>query len=954
MSIQRVTAVNFTSNSLPQNKIVQNKKQGFAYKQIGFEDFIFIKPYNISFKGKQESSVPIDEDFQKSLDDYYRLKPDKFQIEAAKHLFDNEDHLVPAPTGTGKTLIAEYIINKNLEEGKTTYYTTPLKALSNEKYTDFCKLFGKENVGLMTGDVKINRNAPVVIMTTEIYRNMLLGDSKEELDDKLRDVATVIYDEFHYMNDPERGEVWETSIMYTPAHIQQLLLSATADNAPVIIEWMNRLQKEKGGNRIASMTNISPDERHVPLKYFIYDPKRSKTSITPLTKEKFDLKKLNRCLYPNSDKHLTEKQKEVLSMISLKNNGDGTPKNGMEILLSKVPEKSGELEKLESFLAKRFNIEPLEAKRAAALLSDKSQTKFNEALKIDKMTKEQKKAFYSNGTKKVISLEKVDELLIDPTLLSHGKKRAFVQFSRLTSGDSTPEDGLEKVKKILGKNDMSVKDFEKRLENMGLKQDYINDISKALTIEKTQAIRPEEFDLIDTLEREDKLPAIIFSFSRKNCDYLKKEFLKTGKSLLTPDEQEKAAEIVKKYTDKGLYLGAFDEKTDFLSGVAVHHAGKMPSYKALVEELAQNKLVKAVFATSTLGAGINVPAKTVVFTQLDRYAKESANTTGEKFVDLTPSEFQQMAGRAGRRGKDSIGNVVIIPDKKHSPAGIFNLVSASADPINSNFKPTYSFLSHLIDIEHSADNVGEALDKSFLKERLESAGEKPEKILKEMKNEFSNMAKVLTDPEMECFVEKNGKLYSTTKGKIVAKSRGLDGLLFAETVLKSGLEYLSPEELAAVACALTPTDDRNDEVKTYALDDAVIDVLYGIDRLNDKIKKIQDKYNASEKIEPLNRYDAQFITKWAKSSSEDSRKEWERIIKENTKENVKLDEGEFLKNINRTVDVLQQIREVSLFAADEAVHKNEDYYTAKKMRKISDTAAKALALMQRDPVIYDV
>ena len=949
MSIQKVSFITFTkSNSIIRSNSQEQKQTSLENKKIDFKDFVFIKPYNIAFKGTQEASN--NEEFIKSLDKYFRLKPDKFQIEAAQHLYNNEDNLVTAPTGTGKTLIAEYVINKNLEEGKKTYYTTPLKALSNEKYTDFCKLFGKENVGLMTGDIKVNKDAPVVIMTTEIYRNMLMGDSQEELDKKLKDVATVIYDEFHYMNDPERGEVWETSIMYTPSNVQQLLLSATADNAPVIVEWLNRLQKEKSGNRLATITNISPEERHVPLKYFIYDHKRSKNAITPLTKERYDLKKLNRRAYPNSENPLTEKQKEILSMISMRSNGDGSPKNGLNLLLSKLPEKNGELEKLEMFLVKRFNIEPLEAKRAAAILSDKSQTKFNEALKTEKLSKEQKKDFYADKTQKVISKDKIDELLINPDFLSHSKKRAFAQLSRILTGNCDETEGLNRIKKMIGKKDMPVKEFENSLLNIGLRKEYVNDISKALTVIKEQPFRPDEFDLIDTLEKQDKLPAIIFSFSRKNCDSLKREFLKTGKSLLTPEEQVKAAEIVKKYTDKGLYLGAFDEKTDFLSGVAVHHAGKMPSYKALVEELAQNKLIKVVFATSTLGAGINVPAKTVVFTQLDRYSKENLNQNGSKFVDLTPSEFQQMAGRAGRRGKDSIGNVVIMPDKKHSPMSIFNLVCADPDPINSNFKPTYSFISHMIDLEHSTENIESSIDKSFLKERLKSIGENPEKVLKSIKKDFANMTKVLIDPEMNCFEEKDGKLYATTKGKLVSKARGIDGLLFAETILNSGLEYLTPEEIATVACALTENDEKNDILKTYSFDEATIDTLYGLDKISEKIKKVQDKYNASDKHKILNRHDAQFINQWANADTKNSRLEWERIIKQNNNEDNKLDEGEFLKSINNTVDILKQIKEASDFVAEES----DSESTRIKMTKISKIANKAINLLQKDPVSFEL
>ena len=198
------------------------------------------------------------------------------------------------------------------------------------------------------------------------------------------------------------------------------------------------------------------------------------------------------------------------------------------------------------------------------------------------------------------------------------------------------------------------------------------------------------------LNKEDKLPAIFFNFSKKQCNNLRDKYLKTGNSLLTKEEKELASEIIKKHVEKGGFFGTNENPASLLSGVALHHAGKMPAYKALVEELAQKKLLKVVFATSTLGAGINVPAKTVVFTQLTRYAGQHGGQNGERFVTLSPSEFAQMAGRAGRRGKDFIGNVIVIPDREHGANCIYNLATSKPDAINSNFKPTYSFISHFI------------------------------------------------------------------------------------------------------------------------------------------------------------------------------------------------------------------------------------------------------------------
>ena len=141
------------------------------------------------------------------------FEADAFQRAAAMNLYLGNDVLVTAPTGTGKTAIAEYIITKNFLEGKRTFYTTPLKALSNEKYRDFCNIYSKDNVGILTGDTKVNTDAPIIIMTTEVYRNMTASEqfnldnpNREMLKNSLR---TVIFDELQYLGDVDRGGVWE-------------------------------------------------------------------------------------------------------------------------------------------------------------------------------------------------------------------------------------------------------------------------------------------------------------------------------------------------------------------------------------------------------------------------------------------------------------------------------------------------------------------------------------------------------------------------------------------------------------------------------------------------------------------------------------------------------------------------------------------------------------------------
>ena len=168
----------------------------------------------------------------------FPFKLDPFQVEAIEALNQGQSVIVCAPTGSGKTLVGEYAIHRALHTNRRVFYTTPLKALSNQKLRDFRNLFGKENVGLLTGDTSINRDAPVLVMTTEIFRNMLYGTTMGEVGESVRGVQTVVLDECHYMNDRQRGTVWEESIVYCPPEIQILGLSATVENGDQLTDWL--------------------------------------------------------------------------------------------------------------------------------------------------------------------------------------------------------------------------------------------------------------------------------------------------------------------------------------------------------------------------------------------------------------------------------------------------------------------------------------------------------------------------------------------------------------------------------------------------------------------------------------------------------------------------------------------------------------------------------------------
>ncbi|KAJ7317373.1 hypothetical protein JRQ81_003535 [Phrynocephalus forsythii] len=220
---------------------------------------------------KEQWAIPVDvsspvDDFYKRIPDpafKWPFEPDVFQKQAILHLEKHDSVFVAAHTSAGKTVVAEYAIALSQKHMTRTIYTSPIKALSNQKFRDFKNTFG--DVGLLTGDVQLHPDASCLIMTTEILRSMLYNGS-----DVLRDLEWVIFDEVHYINDSERGVVWEEVLIMLPDHVNIILLSATVPNTLEFADWIGRIKRKK-------IYVISTLKRPVPLEHYLYTGNSQKT-----------------------------------------------------------------------------------------------------------------------------------------------------------------------------------------------------------------------------------------------------------------------------------------------------------------------------------------------------------------------------------------------------------------------------------------------------------------------------------------------------------------------------------------------------------------------------------------------------------------------------------------------------------------------------------------------------
>ncbi|MCU0566392.1 MAG: DEAD/DEAH box helicase [Oculatellaceae cyanobacterium Prado106] len=443
------------------------------------------------------------------LDALFPFELDDFQQQAIAALNADRSVVVCAPTGSGKTLIGEYAIYRALSRGKRVFYTTPLKALSNQKLRDFRDRFGDHQVGLLTGDISVNRDAPILVMTTEIFRNMLYGTPIGQVGTSMVNVEAVVLDECHYMNDRQRGTVWEESIIYAPPNVQLVALSATIANSDQLTDWINLVHGET--------ELIYSDFRPVPLQFHFCNPK----GLFPLLNPK----------------------------------GKG----------------------------------------------------------------------------------------INPRL--------------------KPKGGRQR-----GRQDA-----------------------------------PSIAYVASQLQQRDMLPAIYFIFSRKGCDKAVTDL--SNFSLVTAAEAKELKLQIDRFLERNPEAARTGHVEALYRGLASHHAGVLPAWKGLIEELFQQGLIKIVFATETLAAGINMPARTTVISSLSKRTDR-----GHRL--LNASEFLQMAGRAGRRGMDQMGYVVTVQTPYEGAPDAAHLATSGADPLISQFSPSYGMVLNLLQT-HTLEEAKNLIERSF-------------------------------------------------------------------------------------------------------------------------------------------------------------------------------------------------------------------------------------------------
>jgi superfamily II RNA helicase len=395
--------------------------------------------------------------------------------------------------------------------------------------------------------------------------------------------------------------------------------------------------------------------------------------------------------------------------------------------------------------------------------------------------------------------------------------------------------------------------------------------------------------LVSALRGYNLLPAIVFLPTRRRCDQAASEVANDKSQRRDPERQAERQKIFDEFADQfPEVLEHKHSKVIVHAGVAAHHAGHIPSWKLLIEKMMSGGLLNALFATSTVAAGVDFPARTVVITNADTRGNDGWRA-------LTASELQQMTGRAGRRGRDHVGFVVLAPGQFQNPKKIAELLRSPPDPLISRFRSTYTSLLNLLDAFGSFDHVREIAEKSFAfrESRRQSADSRhedgAEKLSDRIWDPFERRAKVLDHFGYLDF----GSETVTESGKWLADLRIDRPLLVGEGLRQGIFDNLTISEAAGLMASVASDADRSyGEMRSTR---QMTDILANFEDLVVAVSNVEWK-NGVEPAEEINYSAAAAAERWTAGM------QWDELV-----DRTRAEEGDLVRLLSRTGEALRQL-----------------------------------------------